>query len=183
MTGHVHIALVRGINVGGKSLPMKTFAAILEGLGCRRVKTYIQSGNAVFETTEQDRPRLAAQIAAEIERQVGFAPHVLVLSPDEIEQAIAQNPFSDAEADPSHLHLSFLTSPPPDADLARMETLRTATERFRLVGRILYLHAPDGFGRSKLAASIERLLRASTTDRNWTTVLKLRDMARELLGT
>ena len=181
MTGRVYVALFRGVNVGGKNrLPMKELAVALEGRGCRNVKTYIQSGNVVFASSEPDSARLASQIAGAVEQGFGFAPYVLVLSPEDIERAIESNPFPDAAADPSHLHLSFLASEPAAPQQDKIEGLRGATERFRLVGRVFYLHAPDGVGNSKLAASVERLLGIPVTDRNWTTALKLRGMAREL---
>ena len=184
MTGSIHIALFRGINVGGKNrLPMKDLVAVLENMGCRRVHTYIQSGNAVFDSPEPHPATLSHQIKAEIERRFGFAPFILLLSPAEIEAAVRNNPFPDAEVDPSHLHLAFLASAPSNPDLDRLESLRAGSERFRLLGRVFYLHAPDGYGNSKLAAASERVLGVSATDRNWTTVVRLRAMAAELAGT
>ena len=96
------VAFLRGINVGGKnSLPMEELAAILESIGARNVKTYIQSGNAVFQSTEKDCSRLSKKLTAEIKKRCGFEPHVLILELEALEIAIAQNPFPEAEADPS----------------------------------------------------------------------------------
>lgn len=176
-----YIALFRGINVGGNhSLPMKELAAILQGLGCRDVRTYIQSGNAVFASAEQDAARLASAIGAEIKQRRGFEPDILLLTRTEFEQATAANPFPEGENEPQTLHLGFLVSAPPKPDLPGIEKLRAASEHCQLVGRVFYLHAPEGIGRSKLAAASEKLLGVAMTDRNWRTVQALAAMAREL---
>ena len=98
----------------------------------------------------------------------------------ELERVMARNPFPEAESDPKTLHLGFLASVPNNPDLDKLETLKSDTERFRLIDTVFYLHAPDGIGRSKLAARAERLLGVPMTDRNWRTVVKLREMANEL---
>ncbi len=176
-----YIALFRGINVGGTGLlPMKELAVILQGLGCRDVRTYIQSGNAVFASAQQDADRLAGAIAAEINLRRGFEPHILLLPRAEFEQAIAATPFPEGEKEPQTLHLGFLISVPQKPDLPAIEKLRAASERCQLIGRVFYLHAPEGIGRSKLAAASEKLLGVAMTDRNWRTVQALAAMAREL---
>ncbi len=175
-----YVILLRGINVGGRnSLPMKQLVAILEGLGCQGVKTYIQSGNAVFQS-KRSTSRLTTLLKEEIKRDSGFEPHVLVLETDELAAAIAANPFPEAEADPKGLHFGFLEAVPTDPDLAKLNALKSETERFRLIDRVFYLHAPDGVGRSKLAANSERLLGVAMTDRNWRTVSKIRDLVEDL---
>ncbi|MCU0521115.1 MAG: DUF1697 domain-containing protein [Anaerolineae bacterium] len=174
------IALLRGINVGGRRvLPMKELVAILESLSCHSVRTYIQSGNAVFES-EEDAPWLEKAIGAAIRERHGFEPHVLVLKLEDIEGAIAENPFSDAEADPRSLHIGFLATVPEAPDLATMDSLKKESERYRLIGKRFYLHAPEGVGRSALAANAEKLLGVPMTDRNWRTVCEIRAMATEL---
>lgn len=176
------IALLRGINVGGKNLlPMKELVAMLGDLGAREVKTYIQSGNAVFVWKDKDTSQLSNRIRAEIKRRRGFDPHVLLLELEDLEKVIQQNPFpAEAEADPKALHAGFLAAAPERPDLKTLESLKSDSERFRLIGRVFYLHAPDGVGRSKLAAKAERLLGVPMTDRNWRTVLTLWKMAQEL---
>lgn len=175
---NTYIALFRGINVGGKNLlPMKELVALLADLGARNIKTYIQSGNAVFQSAEKNFSHLAIQLTAAIKQHHGFEPHVLMLGLDDIERAIAENPFPEAEADPGSLHLVFLLSPTKDPDLEKLDSLRTENERFHLRDRVFYLHAPEGVGRSKLAANIEKLLGVPATGRNWRTVCKIREMA------
>lgn len=173
-----YIALFRGVNVGGKGrLPMKELAALLEDLGARNVRTYIQSGNAVFESAEQDQAKLAGKIAAEVRKHHGFEPHVFVMGVEALEAAIAGNPFPEAVDDPSKLHLGFLDSVPETPDMDKLESLRKESERFRLIGSVFYLHAPEGVGRSRLAANAEKLLGVPMTDRNWRTVCKLNELA------
>jgi uncharacterized protein (DUF1697 family) len=175
-----YIALFRGINVGGKNpLPMKELVTLLEDLGGRNIKTYIQSGNAVFQSGGKNISQLSRHITVEIEKRHGFAPYVLVLGLDAIEKAIAENPFPEAQSDPSTLHLGFLASAPENPDLKKLESLKIESERFALRGSAFYLHAPKGVGRSRLAASVEKLLGVPMTDRNWKTVCKIRDMAME----
>ena len=176
-----YIALFRGINVGGRgTLPMKELVLILEGLGCQNIQTYIQSGNAVFESVTSDTARLAKSISAEVEKRRGFAPHILLLKLEQLKKAIANNPFPEGEKDPKTLHVGFLASVPKQPDLKKLESIRVETERFQLIDSIFYLHAPDGIGRSKLAANSERLLGVPMTDRNWNTVRKLLEMAKGL---
>lgn len=177
-----YIALFRGINVGGKNaLPMKELVAVLEDLGSRNVKTYIQSGNAVFESKEKDAPRLSNKISVEIKKRRGFEPYVLLLELEDIERAITKNPFPEAESDPKALHAGFLASAPENPNLKTLKSLKRDSERFHLIGNVFYLHAPEGVGRSKLAANAEKLLGVPMTDRNWRTVCKIWEMAKELV--
>jgi uncharacterized protein (DUF1697 family) len=175
-----YIALFRGINVGGKNvLPMKGLVALLEHLGSRNVKTYIQSGNAVFENKEIDAARLSKKISGEIKKRRGFEPYVLLLELDDIERAMTQNPFPEAETNPQALHVGFLASAPGHPNLKTLESLKRDSERFRLIENVFYLHAPEGVGRSKLAANAEKLLGVPMTDRNWSTVRKIWELAKE----
>ena len=174
-----HIALFRGINVGGKNiLPMKELVAELEKLGLHNVKTYIQSGNAIFQSQSGSAAQLTEKISKAINKSHGFAPQVLLLGADALDKAMRANPYPEAEAEPNSLHLAFLSSPPPKPDLAALEKIRAASEQFSLKGDVFYLHAPDGIGRSRLANGMERLLGVPMTSRNWRTVCKLREMAR-----
>jgi uncharacterized protein (DUF1697 family) len=152
----------------------------LGDLGALNVKTYIQSGNAVFMSPEKDILSFSDRISSEIKKRRGFEPRVLLLELEDIERAMKKNPFPEAEADPKALHLSFLASEPGKPDLKALESLKIASERFQLIDKVFYLHAPEGVGRSKLAANAERLLGAPMTDRNWRTVCKILEMAQAL---
>lgn len=173
-----YIALLRGINIGGHHLlPMRELAAILAQLGAREVRTYIQSGNAVFRCPDGHAADLAARLRAAIGERYGFQPHVLILAPDALARAVAGNPFPDAAADPNTLHLGFLAARPDAADLAKLARLKGASERFHLGDGVFYMHLPEGAGRSKLAAGAEQALGVPMTGRNWKTVCKLLDLA------
>ena len=175
-----YIALFRGINVGGKNrLPMKDLVAALEDLGCQDVVTYIRSGNAVFQNEEQDAALLSQTIEAAIKERHSFEPRVLLLASEEMERAMRSNPFPEAESEPKALHLYFLAAPPERPDLDTLEGIKGDRERFVLGDGVLYLHAPDGIGRSKLAANIEKLLGVPVTARNWRTVRKVMEMAQQ----
>lgn len=176
----VYIAFFRAINVGGKNpLPMKSLVSLLEGLGARTVKTYIQSGNAVFQSAEKDPARLSRQLATAVKQHHGFEPRVLVLDLATLRKAQAGNPFPEAEADPQSLHLGFLAAQPQQPDIAKLSGLKLDSERFHLGDGVFYLHAPQGVGRSKLAASAEKLLGVPMTDRNWRTVCKVAELAQD----
>lgn len=174
---NTYIALFRGINVGGHcALPMKELVAALEETGARKARTYIQSGNAVFESAERNLARLSMRLSAEIMKRRGFEPHVQILTLTALAKAIAENPFPEAVIDPGSLHLGFLASQPKSPDLSKLASLRRESERFQLTEAVFYLHAPEGVGRSRLAANSEKLLGVPMTDRNWRTVCKVMEM-------
>jgi len=175
---NTYIALFRGINVGGRNiLPMKLLISMLESLGCQNVRTYIQSGNAVFRHEEQNASLLARKISAAVHESHGFEPHIILLTADTLKKAMASNPFPDAESDPSKLYLFFLASVPENPDTDSLEKARAESERFVLEGDFAYLHAPDGIGRSRLAARLEKALGVSGTGRNWRSVCQILEMA------
>lgn len=174
-----YVALIRGINVGGKNpLPMKELTHALEGIGCHNVETYIQSGNVVFYSA-CTAARLTEDIADEIVRRQGFKPYVVVLEKSEFKRAVDNNPFPEGVSDPKALHLAFLHAVLSSPALRDLEALRAPSERFELIGQVFYLFAPDGVGRSKLAAKREKVLGVPMTDRNWNTVSKIRSMLEE----
>ena len=175
-----YVALFRGINVGGNNvLSMKNLVALLENIGSKNVKTYIQSGNAVFEHEEENSSLLSSRIRTTIKKSHGFEPQVLLLELEDIERAVRSNPFPEAESDPKTLHLYFLASMPNNPDLGVLESVKSDGERFALKDGVFYLHAPEGIGRSKLAANIEKVLSVAATGRNWRTVCKVMAMAKE----
>jgi uncharacterized protein (DUF1697 family) len=174
------VALLRGINVGGNNiLPMKDLVAALENAGAQDVETYVQSGNAVFSSEETDASLLSDRIKAAIEESHGFEPRVLLLGSEEVERAVRSNPFPEAESEPKTLHVYFLATSPERPELDALEGIKGDRERFVLEDRVFYLHAPDGVGRSKLAANAEKLLSVPTTARNWRTVGKIMAMAKQ----
>ena len=169
------IALFRGINVGGKNaVSMKNLTGILERLGCRNVRTYIQSGNAVFdEPTGQGVS--SASIAAALEADTGIHASVLVLAAAELREAANRNPFAAEEA--RTVHLFFLDTAPGNPDLDALQGLSKDSERWQLSGAVFYLHAPEGIARSRLAVAVERKLGVGATARNWRTTGRVLELA------
>lgn len=171
------IALLRGINVGGRNtIPMAALTTAFESAGCRSVRTYIQSGNVVFASPVKSKQDLSKRLGDAIEDKFGFRPSTLLLSAGDFRAAVANNPFLDAIAEPKTLHFFFLDSPPSSPDMNAIDKLALPTERFELIGAVFYLHTPEGFGRSKLAAGAERKLGEPATARNYTTIQHLSEM-------
>ncbi|MEE9453403.1 MAG: DUF1697 domain-containing protein [Paracoccaceae bacterium] len=168
----MYIVLLRGINVGGHNkLPMAEFVGILTGLGASGVKTYIQSGNAVMRGDVS-----AEAIAGAIEKAKGFRPKVMVLPLADFKAIAAGNPFHVARSEGKTLHIWFLAKP-AEFDDSHAARLMIASEQYHVTNHAIYLHAPDGIGRSKLAAAMEKLANVPATARNWNTVAKLLDLA------
>lgn len=173
-----YVALFRGINVGGNHLlPMKSLTALLEELGCQNVKTYIQSGNVVFDSDKKQATRLSEEIGSAILQAHGFKPKIWLIKESELLDAIDHNPFSTETG--KALHLFFLESEAKNADLAKLKSLRKENEEFKLHKKVFYLYAPDGIGRSKLVEKIGPALGVEMTARNWNTISKLLSMIQD----
>lgn len=173
----LEIALLRGINVGGNNiLPMGQLRALLSELGAEDARTYIQSGNAAY------RGALGAEaISAAILERFGFSPDVITLPFESFEAVRQNNPFPDVEDQPKALHVFFLASPSlVDENILAAD--KAPEERFVLTERALYLHTPKLLSGSRLAERLERRLGVATTGRNWRTVEKIAEMARQIEG-
>ena len=173
------IVLLRGVNVGGKGkLPMNELREKMMARDfCETVATYIQSGNILLDSALSDADEVATSVQSVIEEEFGFVPHILALSVAELERAADGNHYKEAESTPKYLHLYFLEEQPAEPDLNRLEGKKAAAESFTLGDKVFYLHAPDGIGRSKLAADVERALGVAATARNWKSVSKLLEMS------
>ncbi|MEU5039346.1 DUF1697 domain-containing protein [Streptomyces griseorubiginosus] len=175
-----YAALLRGINVGGsRKVPMADLRTLMEGLGHSGVRSYLQSGQAVFTADHGDEESLAAELTGAIEKRFGFAVDVIVRDRAYL-KAIADNcPFPAAELEGKQLHVTYFSAP-VDADrFAEIDQTAYLPEEFRLGDRALYLYVPDGLGRSKLAEHLSkpRLNKGLiATSRNWNTVVKLVEM-------
>ena len=170
------IALLRGINVKGtRNLPMAALAQVLAASGLTSVKTYIQTGNIVFRHPESDASRLSALVTRAIGDHFGLEPAIFVFRHSVLRRAILGMPFADLDHQDSGatLHIFFLDGAPQSTDLSRLKRLLAPDERFHLGGDIAYLHAPSGFGRSRIAGALERILGVNATARNWRTITAL----------
>ena len=177
----VRIALLRGINVGGhRKLPMAELRALLAGIGMEAPQSHIQSGNLAFRSPQPDPDRIAETLAAAIDAARGFRPKILVYSRADFEAILDANPYQVAPEDRRSVHVFFLARPCRDPDRETMTALTGASESWTLTEAALYLHAPDGIGRSKLADRIERCVPVDMTARNLRTVHAVADMAAAL---
>ncbi|MCB0555752.1 MAG: DUF1697 domain-containing protein [Phaeodactylibacter sp.] len=166
------IALLRGINVGGKHiLPMKELTRLLEANGFSNVKTYIQSGNVVLQSPT----RPEAVIGQLIENRFGFKPSVFILSTDDLRNAAENNPYPTDQG--KLVHFFFLEEEPKSVDYEFLDALKAESEQYKLIEKVFYLYAPEGVGRSKLVEKIGKAFPAITmTARNLNTINKLLEL-------
>jgi uncharacterized protein (DUF1697 family) len=173
-----HIALLRGVNVGGNVLKMDELRAMLGELGFADVATYLQSGNALFRVKGAP-----GELAAMIERKVSAATRLpvaaIVRTPAQLQRALAANPFlEEAGVEKKALHVTFLAGTAPRAGLAALGRIESGDDRWHASGAEVYLCCPNGYGRTKLNNSaIEKALGVRATTRNWNTVAALCAMA------
>jgi uncharacterized protein (DUF1697 family) len=169
-----HVALLRGINVGGKNvLPMKDLAGMFAEAGCTDVRTYIQSGNVIFKAPAEA-PKVASVVTANIEKRFGFRIPVILRTSQQLLRIIRGNPFIGAGTDEKALHVYFLGSAPKARAIGGLDPGRSAPDVFQVRGQEIYLHLPNGMARTKLTnAYFDSKLSTICTARNWATVLKL----------
>jgi uncharacterized protein (DUF1697 family) len=174
----VYVALLRGINVGGKNkLPMKELAAMFSAAGCEGVVTYIQSGNVVFKARPAVAAKVPAAVASAILARRGYRIPVVARSADEVRDVAARNPFLAAGHDPGTLHVAFLADKPKPAAVASLDAGRSPPDEFVVRGREIYLRLPHGVAPSKLTnAYFDSALGTTSTMRNWRTVLRLLEL-------
>lgn len=183
MARETMVALLRGINVGGrKRVAMADLRALFEEAGAERVTTYIQSGNVVF--TSAARPsRLALDLERRLEAGLGFAVPVVLRTRYQLAKAVAENPFLERGVEAGELHVLFLREAPTTKAAAALEELDPTgfhPEEYGLRAGDVYLRLPNGVGRAKLThAFFERLLGQPATLRNWKTVTRLLQLAEE----
>lgn len=154
-------------------MPMARLKVVMQSSGCSDVQSYIQSGNVVFSSSVKSKTRLTLQILEVIESEFGFRPQVMLLNKAEFREAIENNPFDVNGKEPHTLHFFFLEEQPSQPDLDGLMKLAIKTEVLELVSKVFYLDAPDGIGKSKLAAAAERLLGVPATARNYNTIKAL----------
>ena len=171
-----HLALLRGINVGGKAvLPMKELAAIFAAAGASSIATYIQSGNVVFEAA--DAAAVCTLVTAEIKQAYGYPGQIVHRSAQELHTAYAANPFAKAGAPTETLHVYFLADLPTGGMVKELDAERSPGDSFAVKGREVFLHLPNGMARTKLTNNyFDSKLKTMSTARNWKTVAKLVEM-------
>ena len=175
----VHIALLRGINVGGKNkLPMKDLAAMFREAGCDDVRTYIQSGNVVFRAEPALARDIPSLISASILSRFGYRVPVVVRTARDLQEIVRVNPFAQSGFEANRLLVLFLADVPDRTLVESLDPNRSPGDEFAVVGREVFVHYPNGVARSKLTnAYFDSRLSTTSTGRNWRTVNKLLELA------
>jgi uncharacterized protein (DUF1697 family) len=172
--------LLRGVNVGRKNtLPMAELRAMLTSIDCTNVRTYVQSGNAVFGT-KLGTAALTKTVERALERYMGRPIATTLRTLDQIKAVVDANPLAKVATDPKFLCVTFLSNAPTKSEVAPLRAQNWAPELFKVVGKEIYTWHPNGQGRSPLTAALARLpVRGAITTRNWNTVLKIMQMLSE----
>lgn len=175
--GNTYIALLRGINVSGqKKIKMADLRQVLEENGLKSVKTYIQSGNIIFDSEPVDRSALQEKIAIIIRQQFGFDVPTLVLRKNVVEHILKANPFHE-EAEENKLYYVLLKSTPKEVLVEQFNQLQFEHEGFKITDTCVYLFCKGGYGKAKLNNNlIENKLKVEATTRNHKTMLKLLEL-------
>lgn len=170
-----YIALLRGVNVGGRSLPMAELRELVTGLGFGDVRTLLQSGNLLFRAAPQPPADLERRLEAATAQRFDTKPDFMLRTPSEWADVIAANPFPDAARDmPSKLIVMFLKDAPAPEQIAALQAAITTDELVTVLGREAYIVYPTGQGRSLVTTNmLEKHLRTRATGRNWNTVQKI----------
>jgi uncharacterized protein (DUF1697 family) len=171
----IHLALLRGINVGGKNkIPMKELVKIFVECGCDQVRTYIQSGNVIFQAAAERLPQIPGEVTAQIANRFGYQIPVILRTREQLERIIRNNPFLASGIGPEALHIMFLADKPTAIQVAALDPNRSPPDAFNVRGRDIYLHFPLGSADSKLTnAYFDSKLGTASTARNWRTVITL----------
>jgi uncharacterized protein (DUF1697 family) len=151
----------------------------LTAAGFGNVATYINSGNAVLKSS-LSREKTIASVADICKREFGFDKDIYAITPAEWSELIAANPFPEAVAVPKFLHAAVLAAKPDESKVEALQSFAGKGERIAVVGKVAYLHTPEGFGTSKLAVKFDKGIGVPNTARNWNTVLKLMELAEKV---
>lgn len=172
-----YVVLFRGVG-GATQLPTKPLREALAKAGYANVATYINSGNAVL-TSDRPEAETAADIAGIVKREFGFEKDIMLATLNAWSKLVAENPFPEAVDAPTTLHAFMLSDVPAQEAVEALAARTVGRERIVVAGKVLYFHAPDGFGRSKLPPVVDRTLKVVSTARNWNTVRALESLARQ----
>lgn len=174
-----YIALLRGVNVGSKQMKMEKLRAVLDDLKFKDIQTYVQSGNAIFKTSEKNAEKIADEIESGILKTFGFSVWVHVFPSERLKKILTKNPFlKNKKLDPSGFYVTFLSGIPEKENLEKLQQVQSGQDQFEYRDQVLYLHCPNGYGKTKLNNSVvEQKLKLQATTRNWNTIHALDEMA------
>lgn len=179
----VYIAMLRAVNVAGRTIAMKDLRALFEALPANDVSTYVQSGNLVFRAAARNGAAVAGAAERLIASHLELSVAVIVRTAEELAGVVADNPFLSTGADEARLHGTLLATLPESGRAAALAAAPpdSGHDEFQIQGQTVYVHAPDGYGRTKLNnAFFERKLGVVATTRNWRTLTTLSRMAWDL---
>ena len=176
-----HVALLRGINVGGKNkLPMKDLARMFAEEGCHDVRTFIQSGNVIFWAEPEVIVLLRDRIVKQIAMRYKYQTSLILRSVADLDSIVRRNPFLERAVPQDDLHVLFLADIPESSAVSLLDPNHSPPDEFELRGREIYLRLPNGAGKTKLTnAYFDSRLATTSTGRNWRTTAKLLELARE----
>jgi uncharacterized protein (DUF1697 family) len=173
-----YVALLRGINVGGNNIiKMESLRTTFARLGFENVKSYINSGNLVFETAKSDDRKLAQKIHDAIQNEFGFDISVMVRSMTEILEIVSNNPFEGQFEDHKYMHLFFLGAELTPEQAALLDAQSSDAEIFHINGRHILCLLKKSILESVVGKGfIDKKLKVPATARNWRTVIKIAEM-------
>lgn len=176
-----YLALLRGVNVSGKNpLKMNEFKLFLEGKKFENVKTYIQSGNIIFDYPKENSGKIAKHLKELIADKYSYDIPVIVIKMNQLKDIITNNPYPEyANNEPTKVLVSFFSNQPLEESVQRFNSKVYATEKYELNDTFLYLYCLNGYGKAKINNNfIEAKLKVDATTRNWKTILKLYELMR-----
>lgn len=176
------IAMLRGVNLGPHNrISMDALRALYGSLKLRNAQTYVQSGNVVFSSNERNLSALSRRIDEAFEKTFGFRAAVILRTAAELWEVIAKNPFAGRkDVEPNKLLVTFLAEELSPEARKQLEAIKVGLEEIKAHARELYVYFPNGVGRSKLPAAMDRVLKRSGTARNWNSVTTLQEMAEQI---
>ena len=178
MSAATHLALLRGINVGGKNkLPMSALVELFAEAGCKDLQTYIQSGNVIFNAPAKAVATMAERVTAKIAERFAYRTPVILRTVEQLRDATLHNRFLEAGAAPETLYVMFLADTPASASVQKLDPDRSPPDAFHVRGQEIYLHLPVSVANSKLTnAYFDTKLSTIGTSRNWRTVTRLLEL-------
>lgn len=176
-----YISLLRGINIGGhKKIKMDSLRDGFSSLGYTNIKTYIQSGNILFCSKEEDKTKLEREISSMIMDKYGFDVPVLVLISDDLNEVITNNPFANSiNHKKEFIHITFISNEVKEINYKEIESKKESEDEYKIINKAIYLYLQKGYGNTKIHNNFfEKLLKTQATTRNWKTCLELFEMSK-----
>ena len=177
-----YISIIRGINVSGqKKIKMADLKTLYEELNFKSVVTYIQSGNVLFCSNISDQNKIKTMIQKKISNYYGFDVTVIILTENRIGKIISDIPFDSNKIDLTKFYFCFLEEDPSARSIDEIMQIRDDNEEFKMVGQVIYVYCPLGFGRARFSNNFfENRLKVKATSRNWKTTNKLLELITSL---